>query len=609
MKRRLLLSALVFMLAVEVSWAQVPGTMSYQGVLRDAGGAIVPDGDYSFTFSLYDVETGGTPLWSEAHSPVAVTQGVFNVILGGTNPLTIPFDEQYWLGVTVGVDAEMTPRKPLTSAAYSLSARSVAGAAGWSLTGNAGTNPATNFLGTTDNQAVELRVNGGRALRIEPHATSPNVIGGYSGNSVTEGVVGAFIGGGGYSGSANRVTDDYGTVCGGHSNTASGDLATVSGGYGNTASGHRATVGGGYGNTASVDFVTIAGGYNNSGSGWCATVGGGYVNRASGERATVGGGFGNQATADYATIAGGGRSDPGDPATANRVTDNYGTVGGGGNNQAGNANGDIGDASYATVAGGEGNTASGGWATVGGGYHNTASDYRATVAGGYENNAIDLFATVGGGAHNAASGGFATVGGGLGNSASSWYATVPGGEFNTAQGDYSFAAGRRAKANAPGSFVWGDSTNADIACDVDNQWKARCSGGVYFYSNSAATIGVKLDAGDNAWSIASDRAIKEDLTPVNGRAILEQLAPMPVQEYKLKGQEPSIRHIGPVAQDFSAAFGYGGSDTSIHTGDADGVALAAIQGLYELVEEKDAQIAGLEERLAALEALVSSRAE
>ena len=75
--------------------------------------------------------------------------------------------------------------------------------------------PGTNFLGTTDNQALELRVNGQRALRLEPNATSPNLIGGYSANWLASGVSGATIGGGGTASYLNRVTDDYGTVGGG----------------------------------------------------------------------------------------------------------------------------------------------------------------------------------------------------------------------------------------------------------------------------------------------------------------------------------------------------------------------------------------------------------
>lgn len=54
----------------------------------------------------------------------------------------------------------------------------------WDLTGNAGTTPGANFLGTTDNQPLELKVNSQRALRLEPHATSPNVVGGHSSNTV-----------------------------------------------------------------------------------------------------------------------------------------------------------------------------------------------------------------------------------------------------------------------------------------------------------------------------------------------------------------------------------------------------------------------------------------
>jgi hypothetical protein len=76
------------------------------------------------------------------------------------------------------------------------------------------------WLGTIDMQALELRVNGERALRLEPNDTSPNVIGGLSGNAVTAGVVGATIGGGGEWSGTNWVTDHYGTVGGGVNNQA-----------------------------------------------------------------------------------------------------------------------------------------------------------------------------------------------------------------------------------------------------------------------------------------------------------------------------------------------------------------------------------------------------
>jgi hypothetical protein len=93
-------------------------TISYQGVLTDASGTVVPDGNYSLTFRLYDVATGGSALWSEGQL-VAVSKGIFILTLGSVTPLTLPFDKPYWLGITVGAGAELSPRIPLTSAGYS----------------------------------------------------------------------------------------------------------------------------------------------------------------------------------------------------------------------------------------------------------------------------------------------------------------------------------------------------------------------------------------------------------------------------------------------------------------------------------------------------------
>jgi hypothetical protein len=246
------------------------------------------------------------------------------------------------------------------------------------------------------------------------------------------------------------------------------------------------------------------------------------------------------------------------------------------------------------------NTASADWSTIGGGKYNTASGYNATVGGGNWNEASGDGATVGGGDSNTADGHRATVGGGSVNTASGWAATVPGGSWNTAQGDYSFAAGYRANASNRGCFAWGDSSEADITCYVADGWVARASGGVYFYTNASYSSGVYVAAGGSSWNVISDRATKENFTPVDGLAVLEKLAVLPVQEYNLKSQDPSVRHVGPVAQDFYAAFGYGESDRAINMEDAEGVALAAIQGLYELVQEKDGQITALEAEVSTL---------
>jgi len=230
-------------------------------------------------------------------------------------------------------------------------------------------------------------------------------------------------------------------------------------------------------------------------------------------------------------------------------------------------------------------------------YYNTVTDDFGTVAGGMSNTAGngDLF----GSTSNAS---YATVGGGYSNMAKGMASTVPGGYSSIALGDYSFAAGRRAYADYAGSFVWGDSTDADIRSGGTNTFVARASGGTWFWSNSTATTGVVLYSGNGSWSNACDRALKEGFAPVEASRLLDRLASMPVQTWNYKSQDRSVRHIGPTAQDFAAAFNVGEDDKHISSTDADGVSLAAIQALYKLIQDKDAQIKAGDERAAALEA-------
>lgn len=121
--------------STSVSYAEIPATISYQGVLTDAAGAVVPDGAYQLTFTLYNA--GGSALWTETHANVAVTGGIFQVILGSVTSLAaLPFDQPYQLGITVNNGGELTPRLPFTAVPYSLSARTlVPGAAVTSLNG------------------------------------------------------------------------------------------------------------------------------------------------------------------------------------------------------------------------------------------------------------------------------------------------------------------------------------------------------------------------------------------------------------------------------------------------------------------------------------------
>jgi hypothetical protein len=102
---------------------QIPETMSYQGVLTDAGGNPVSDGNATLIFRLYDVASGGTALWQETQE-VAVSGGIFNAILGSSTPLNLPFDKPYWLGISIGQGKELTPRVALSASPYSLNSHS-----------------------------------------------------------------------------------------------------------------------------------------------------------------------------------------------------------------------------------------------------------------------------------------------------------------------------------------------------------------------------------------------------------------------------------------------------------------------------------------------------
>ena len=139
MARRLLFAVLVALVGATLSFGQVPRLISFQGVLTDDSGKPISTGTYHLTLRLYGSATGGEPIWQEEQSAV-VTDGILNLLLGGVTPLQLPFDRPYWLGITVGSGAEMTPRIPLTSTGYAVRAvyaDSITGiAAGGDLTGS-----------------------------------------------------------------------------------------------------------------------------------------------------------------------------------------------------------------------------------------------------------------------------------------------------------------------------------------------------------------------------------------------------------------------------------------------------------------------------------------
>jgi hypothetical protein len=297
-----------------------------------------------------------------------------------------------------------------------------------------------------------------------------------------------------------------------------------------------------------------------------------------------------------ATIAGGGsppeESDPDFQFEGpNQVGDHYGTVSGGLSNRAGNGSGSPADRAFATVGGGIGNTASG---------------YSSTVAGG---------------GANIATGNWSTVGGGSVNRAYGHRSTVAGGADNVAAGDHSWAGGRRAKTHSAGAtpvdhagaFAWADSANFDFNTIAADEFAVRSAGGVRFVTaidgtgTPTWTCGVSGGAG-GSWGCTSDRDAKTDLVALDGAATLERLAALPVYQWTAKDDPRRTAHAGPTAQDFMAAFGLGDNDRMIGFADAQGVALAAIQGLNSKLEERlaerDARIQRQEQEIAVLKRAV-----
>jgi hypothetical protein len=184
---------------------------------------------------------------------------------------------------------------------------------------------------------------------------------------------------------------------------------------------------------------------------------------------------------------------------------------------------------------------------------------------------------------------------------------------NSASGNFSVAIGRNARtANRQGSIVLGDGcatfASDSVYATANNQFVARGCGGIRFFTSQNLSSGVEVAAGGGSWSSISDRARKENFLPLDGEEVLERLRSVPVTTWNYITQDREIRHAGPMAQDFHAAFGLGEDPLLINTVDIDGINMAAIQALHARSEAQAARIAELEARLARLEALLEGRA-
>ena len=466
----------------------------------------------------------------------------------------------------------------------------------------------TCTTGTSGQDWAYATVSGGR---YNTASNESSTVGG--GQSNTSSGVASTVGGG----HSNIASGDSATVGGGSSNTAYGIRSTVSGGLNNSASGAESTVGGGQDDTASGARSTVGGGYLNTANGYVATVGGGKSNTASGDSATVGGGNSNVASGAAATIGGG---------FLNTASGYVATVGGGKSNTA--------SAEYTTIGGGWSNTASGNRSTVSGGWDNTASNSQSTIGGGRDNTASHIYTTVGGGYQNTASAGYSTVGGGIQNAASGQSSTVGGGRDNTASGHLGSVGGGGYNRNLSSrSVILGGAydtlnLNANVSMAFGTGVYVSDSFRVVFFDSfRSGRLGVNRDDRDGGinfpihvgtstsngngayltnggvWTIGSSREFKENFQHIDGRELIKTISNMRVEAWQYKDSEE--RHIGPVAEDFVAAFDVGvvreadghREDKYLAASDVAGVALVGVQELAKKNQE-------LRHRIEQLESLV-----
>lgn len=241
------------------------------------------------------------------------------------------------------------------------------------------------------------------------------------------------------------------------------------------------------------------------------------------------------------------------------------------------------------------------------------------------------------------------------NATAAGSSTFAVGEDNTASGAASVALGYHAHTNArQGSFVFGDRSTVDtIRAGVNHSANWRVSGGFRIFTSSNLSTGVTLQSGasvsnwgqanaviststgaylhtNGTWTNNSDVNRKHLFETVHGEDVLTRLRSLPITTWTYRVEDASVRHLGPMAQDFHAAFGLGDDEKTIGTVDADGVALAGVQALEARTaaqreeidalrrenaelrrrnEALEAEQADQARRLAALETLVGASTE
>lgn len=158
-----------------------------------------------------------------------------------------------------------------------------------------------------------------------------------------------------------------------------------------------------------------------------------------------------------------------------------------------------------------------------------------------------------------------------------------------ATGIYSIALGAGADTNGKdGALVIGDDTYFQTAyAAADNQITMRFSGGYRFWSSYPDSVsGVYMRHGQSGWSNYCDKNKKENFEPIDGEWVLGKIKNIPITKWNYKKTDPNEKYIGPVAQDFYAAFRLNGTDSlGINSISIDGVNMAGVIALEKRTSE------------------------
>lgn len=660
--------AMLSMLNVELPTAFAQGTaFTYQGQLNANGGPA--NGIYDLQFILFTTYQFGFPAAPIlTNAAVPVNNGLFTASLDFGSGVFV--GTNYWMEIGVrtngiGAFTTLAPRQPITPVPYAITAENLAsvvennfiqngvplatiggggnntiqsGANGSTIGGGGpnsiGTNSfvatiaggANNSIGANDDTST---IGGGNQNIIQDGAGVSTIAGGV-GNTIQKGSPRSTISGG----SNNRIliNAEHSFIGGGDVNQIQNSAysSIVGGALNQIQSGATfSIIGAGAGNVIQTNcyYSTIGGGDANAiltPNGAYSFVGGGGLNTNGGYVSVIAGGARNtiQSEADHSVIVGGGSN----LIVGTELSPTYSVIGGGNNNQIQT------NVSYATIGGGSFNTIQ-------------TDAVNAVIGGGANNTNAGAYAAIPGGANNVASGTYSFAAGldaqALHRGTFVWSDSQGSALASTASNQFLIraAGGMGINTNNPNGaslYVkgnrtggWGSSVgffeNSSVAAGSSPALRVVVDGGsapdgalnvsdngtgpIAEFGNGIGYVASVENDGtikSKGVILTSDQNAKENFSRLDNKSVLAKILSLPITQWNYKDDSSDKRHIGPVAQDFHAAFGLNGDDDRhISVGDEVGVALAAIQGLNqklaEELQQKKAEITELKRKSDALE--------